>query len=610
MLVYYICGFSTCKDFAATSLLCEYLKTQYPDHFHYRKIVTHKACYKPFAKSLCDKFGWDEYTGSPLIWKEFGCAKGRAVFIGDENKFQELMNEIYGVETFVPCEEKLNLAKDEHNFFMETKRIEQTPRNIQRRIVCIMNAGHPATRLLMAEILLGGRDFQKKDGAEIRLLEEDRLLENKLEEYLLDVIYLNVESDTGENIICIVKSLEEGLSNCDLLILMPRAYQTETEAGFPSTTSIIENSFNSWRRLGSRLNELELSCKILLFPGENSCFNLTCLAEFVHKVRAFDIVGVTEDLGLNILSQASENTNISKEDLIKIPPVWGYIGVKHLVDICSMKYNYKRDMSDGSVYTETRKLMPYHDDLQPIWKERTVLKGNFLNQVSATVDLMNEWFSDKPTGRVFSAAVLSDGTFDIPSGLYFSQPVVCVNHEWIPYSQHPPPLEPIALDDLYSDILPTLQSFQLGRKWNAIWILGDQQSSFEFLKETSSDISDKGDVFDKPMSNIERYELKKRLGKRNQLYPESYKNISDKDAAKDSFAESSPRQEDEEAVEILWDRKEPVEMDPQSSMDFVIDEFIVNLMTKYGVEEDMDEMEEQDMNEEQEEVDEEHMKET
>lgn len=82
---------------------------------------------------------------------------------------------------------------------METKRIEQTPRNIQRRIVCIMNAGHPATRLLMAEILLGGRDFQKKDGAEIRLLEEDRLLENKLEEYLLDVIYLNVESDTGKS---------------------------------------------------------------------------------------------------------------------------------------------------------------------------------------------------------------------------------------------------------------------------------------------------------------------------------------------------------------------------------------------------------------------------
>lgn len=62
-----------------------------------------------------------------------------------------------------------------------------------------MNAGHPATRLLMAEILLGGRDFQKKDGAEIRLLEEDRLLENKLEEYLLDVIYLNVESDTGKS---------------------------------------------------------------------------------------------------------------------------------------------------------------------------------------------------------------------------------------------------------------------------------------------------------------------------------------------------------------------------------------------------------------------------
>lgn len=41
-----------------------------------------------------------------MIWKQSGWAshKDTAVFIGDENKFQELVNEIYGVETFVPCE--------------------------------------------------------------------------------------------------------------------------------------------------------------------------------------------------------------------------------------------------------------------------------------------------------------------------------------------------------------------------------------------------------------------------------------------------------------------------------------------------------------------------
>uniref|UniRef100_A0A8D8ZFK2 Uncharacterized protein n=1 Tax=Cacopsylla melanoneura TaxID=428564 RepID=A0A8D8ZFK2_9HEMI len=104
MIIYFICGFSTCKDFAATSLLCQYLKKCYPNQFHYRKIVTHKDCYKGFAKALCEKYSWPEFTGSPMIWKQHDWARSKASFLGDENKFQELMNEIYGVETFVPCE--------------------------------------------------------------------------------------------------------------------------------------------------------------------------------------------------------------------------------------------------------------------------------------------------------------------------------------------------------------------------------------------------------------------------------------------------------------------------------------------------------------------------
>ncbi|KAL1459348.1 hypothetical protein WDU94_011339, partial [Cyamophila willieti] len=110
MIIYFICGFSTCKDFAATSLLCQYLKMCYPNHFHYRKIVTHKDCYKSFAKALCEKYGWPEFTSSPMIWKQHDWAKSKATFLGDENKFQELMNEIYGVETFVPCEGAIRMA--------------------------------------------------------------------------------------------------------------------------------------------------------------------------------------------------------------------------------------------------------------------------------------------------------------------------------------------------------------------------------------------------------------------------------------------------------------------------------------------------------------------
>lgn len=128
-----------------------------------------------------------------------------------------------------------------------------------------------------------------------------------------------------------------------------------------------------------------------------------------------------------------------------------------------MKWSYNSTMPDGKALNETRQMMLYHDRLQPIWEERSPTSGVTQNQVAATVELMNEWFAEKPSGRAFSAAVLSDGTFNLPSGLYFSQPVTCVKHEWIPCSSHPSPQESIPLDQLYSDILPILETLQLGK---------------------------------------------------------------------------------------------------------------------------------------------------
>lgn len=94
-------------------------------------------------------------------------------------------------------QEKINLAKDEHNFFLEQKRIDNTPEKIERRVVCILNASHTATRLLVAEILLGGRPFQKKDGVEIRLLEEDASLDDEVADCVRDATIINVDTDTG-----------------------------------------------------------------------------------------------------------------------------------------------------------------------------------------------------------------------------------------------------------------------------------------------------------------------------------------------------------------------------------------------------------------------------
>lgn len=68
---------------------------------------------------------------------------------------------------------------------------------MERRIVCVMNSGHPACRTLVMEILLSGRAFQKKDGVEIRLLEENEGLKTGVEQCIHDGTYLNSNTDTG-----------------------------------------------------------------------------------------------------------------------------------------------------------------------------------------------------------------------------------------------------------------------------------------------------------------------------------------------------------------------------------------------------------------------------
>lgn len=124
---------------------------------------------------------------------------------------------------------------------------------------------------------------------------------------------------TGENVIHSVRSLEEGLLNCDLLIWMPGAMEHkdggggDIESGRGNSDRVrgnvnggrghieggrgnpkgdlIESVLVASKSLAARLNEMELACKILVFPCEDACCKLTCLAEFLHKVRAFDIVG-------------------------------------------------------------------------------------------------------------------------------------------------------------------------------------------------------------------------------------------------------------------------------------------------------------------------------
>ncbi|KAL1459349.1 hypothetical protein WDU94_011340, partial [Cyamophila willieti] len=88
--------------------------------------------------------------------------------------------------------------------------------------------------------------------------------------------------------------------------------------------------------------------------------------------------------------------------------------------------------------------------------------------------------------------------------------------------------------------------------------------------------------------------------KRNQLYPDEYKYPKPSDTESIvSKPEAYTVDGEKEKIEIMWDRREPVEIDPHEKLDFVLDEFLVELSTEYGVAEEY--LEPEDIEEENEE---------
>uniref|UniRef100_A0A8D8TT33 Uncharacterized protein n=1 Tax=Cacopsylla melanoneura TaxID=428564 RepID=A0A8D8TT33_9HEMI len=110
-------------------------------------------------------------------------------------------------------------------------------------------------------------------------------------------------------------------------------------------------------------------------------------------------------------------------------------------------------------------------------------------------------------------------------------------------------------------------------------------------------------------SSVLHYEITTHFtfsGKRNQLYPDEYK-YPPKPVDTESFVSKPPvvdfsnEETEDNKPEILWDRREPVDNDPHEKLDFVLNEFLMELGAEYGVfDEEPDAIEEG--NEEQEQV--------
>ncbi|XP_026804364.1 putative malate dehydrogenase 1B [Rhopalosiphum maidis] len=493
MFTYFIAGVPKCQDFGHAKLVAEKLRLSLP-RFSYKIIVKTEEEYQDWMNKFCLEQKW-KINKNPLVWKRVPNSNGSCHLIGGINEFFDHLIEYYNVDTRLDKRIKKQIALDNEKRlpFMLT---EQKPvcRPVARK-VCITGAVYPSTCYLVSE-LLQLKQLQAESGGGVSIS-----LHHKNSNNYGDLIRIKNEICDAEfnvrgcSMVTVVNSVEEGLLNCDLLIVIGSMKRGENEDQDIWTN----RNFIAMKSLASILNRhCPVRCKVLLMSMDLLCFNLSVLAENAEKVYLYNIVGVTGHHGIVTLPTISRVTSIPISDL-HCPPVWGfdgsaqYIDFKHVIyhcgrsgvdlgkpdyydceDAATVVHNYSADRNKHkylqNVLLQSESLQTGGDGEHGV--VNTTIESNTsvvchlcsLPEIRVAVRMISEWF--KNDSRVtISAAVFSDGTFGLPFGIFISQPVCMENGEWKPNFDFPSPDETIIIDIL-SKVEDITFDYNLGKRFN------------------------------------------------------------------------------------------------------------------------------------------------
>ncbi|XP_050546123.1 uncharacterized protein LOC126908253 [Daktulosphaira vitifoliae] len=466
MVIYLIAGIPNSVDFGHAKLVAEKLKNTLP-FFSYKVVVKLKEEYQDWLNNFCLKQKWVISYENPFIWRRFGNITGPCTPIGGISNFFEILNEYYNVDTRIKSHLKKQIALDNVERITFKSAQQNQEKLYQPTRVCITGATYPSTSFLTSE-LLQLKSIQTKGGIVVHLHNKDIKKYSDLMKIKMEL--RNIEGNIrGHNGIIVVNSIEEGLINCDLLIVMGSIKRKEKES-FKSWT---KRNYDDMMFLSCILNlHCPKMCKILLMGMDLLCFNLNVLAEHSEKVYLYNFVGVTAHFGMETLSSISRATNIPISEL-HCPPVWGFIGYSKYIDYNHIMYhtdvqsnlNPKNKPQSKFEYYKTHKFLGSIMNSIQFTYDSNECSLKILPEIRATVTIISEWFGNK-SNKSLCAAIFSDGTFNLPFGIFMSQPVVLEDGEWKPYNEFPAPTNEVFISDKVMDLL---NDYNLGKRFTVNW---------------------------------------------------------------------------------------------------------------------------------------------
>ncbi|KAJ9591535.1 hypothetical protein L9F63_001889, partial [Diploptera punctata] len=453
-----------------------------------------------WLKKECNKRGW-HHRKSPIVWKELSMRGGRAVLLGGASGFWEYLKEYYDVTSYFSKEEKSMFLLDKIQIFAQEEKLQESELHVRR--VCIIGAGHPMAHLLLME-LLRIPELNLKDGIVISLCDAA--------EFQDMMKYLTKDASTipaspGLACVRVVGDLKEAVSNSDLCIILQHADSERHGRG------LMPWLFYNFHKMVYIADAMKAGaphgCRVILAAvGEIPlCFNAHVIADIAKNLSVRNIVAVTADLALESLETLSREANIPRHTIGQ-PPVWGFIGVNHLVDLQkayhvveifkpdadgTRKYPPGSTLCPGSRTVQVRnmayllqqsKCLHLKIQYRKLQTEEILGRSTYIAKVKATIDLVKHWYCGNDV--CLSLGICSNGSFGLPHGIYFSQPVRLINGKWKPFFSYPLPDEVnCRLIDLIILPMHILKHFSLGDRFNAVWLYPIKISD---LKQNSTEI--------------------------------------------------------------------------------------------------------------------------
>ncbi|XP_031768230.2 putative malate dehydrogenase 1B [Galleria mellonella] len=456
-----IAGDSQCVIFAEVCLVADHLMKNLPN-FCYERIEKPVLEWNMWLYKINQKHKW-HHKGSPLIWKELLCKGSKPYYIGGASEFLEYCHSYYKFDVFLASEKFEGLIKNYKQYQKKIKCdtqsvcyisdskeeiIEKSPKT--NFVVCISGAGYPLTMHLISGLL----DMTHGEKTISKIYIHDKERKGSMEFIEQECSYIG--TNYPGKVVKFIEKIGVALTHSDLFIILDHVpFDPEASIG-----DWIHANKKIMQKIALKINASASRKIYILLPNLGpACYNATVLMNSVTDINKNNIVVATSDLGLEISPIVAEITEVSLRTMF-CPPVWGFVGINHLVDIRTTIHKYntftpydryikvkKSTLNIGTLTPEMRTMeyLLYFD--KSLWTKVAINKAKTtktqsINKAISVLNVIKLWLFNSDHTNTINLGIRCNGSFGLTFNGAFSQPAHFVDGEWTPAADYMLPRDP------------------------------------------------------------------------------------------------------------------------------------------------------------------------